>query len=126
MGPTPPQDVAEGGPRPAHVWGPRGSAAAALSPIYSSRCENPKHPSHYPQKVSEAPPSSTLAREGPEPLPDTLSERGIVTGGFYIAMPASGVTGVQTCALPIWVRVGPSGLSSHRPFAYLFPPMQKL
>ena len=73
------------------VWAPQGSPAAALSPTYSPRCENPKHPSHYPRKVPEAPPSSTLAREGPEPLPGTLPERGIVTGGLYIAMPASGV-----------------------------------
>ena len=53
--------------------------------------KNPKYPSHIARKVSEAPPSSTLAREGPEPLPGTLPERGIVTGCFYIAMPASGV-----------------------------------
>ena len=77
--------------RPRVVWAPRGSSAAALSPTYSPRCKNPKYPSHYRRKVPEAPPSSTLAREGPEPLPGTLPERGIVTGGFYIAMPASGV-----------------------------------
>ena len=79
------------GPRRGVVWGPRGSAAAALSPIYYSRRENPKYPSHYPRKVTETPPLSTLAREGSEGLPGTLPERGIVTGGFYIAMPASGV-----------------------------------
>ena len=78
-------------PRPGMVWAPRGSPAAALSPTYSSRENNPKGPSHYPRKVSETPPPSTLAREGSEPLPGTLPERGIVTGGFYIAMPASGV-----------------------------------
>ena len=78
-------------PRPRVVWAPRGSAAAALSPTYSPRRENPKDLSKYPRKVPETPPPSTLAREGPEPLPDTLPERGIVTGGFYIAMPASGV-----------------------------------
>ena len=55
------------------------------------RCENPKHPIHYPRKVPETPPPSTLAREGPEPLPGTLPERGIITGGLYITMPASGV-----------------------------------
>ena len=69
----------------------RGSAAAALSPTYSPRRENPKYLSKYPRKIPETPPSSTLAREGSEPLPGTLPERGIVTGGFYIAMPASGV-----------------------------------
>ena len=78
-------------PRRGVVWAPRASPAAALSPIYSSRHENPKYPSHYPRKVSETPPPSTLAQEGPEPLPDTLPERGIITGGLYIAMPASGV-----------------------------------
>ena len=77
-------------PRRGVVWGPRGPAAAALSPIYSSRRENPRYPSHYPRKVSETPPS-TLAREGSEALPGTLSERGIITGGLCIAMPAFGV-----------------------------------
>ena len=78
-------------PRRGGVWGPRGSAAAALSPIYSSRRENPRYPSHYPRKVPETPPPSTLAREGSEALPGTLPERGIITGGLYITMPASGV-----------------------------------
>ena len=78
-------------PRPRVVWAPRGSAAAALSPTYSPRRENPKYLSKYPRKDPETPPSSTLAREGSEPLPGTLPERGIVTIGFYIAMPASGV-----------------------------------
>ena len=77
--------------RPRVVWAPRGSSAAALSPTYSPRRENPKGLSKYPRKVPETPPPSTLAREGPEHLPGTLPERGIVTGGFYIAMPASGV-----------------------------------
>ena len=78
-------------PRPGVVWAPRGSPAAALSPTYSPRENNPKGLSQNPRKVPETPPPSTLAREGPEPLPGTLPERGIVTGGFYIAMPASGV-----------------------------------
>ena len=78
-------------PHPGMVWAPRGSPAAALSPTYSPRENNPRHLSHYPRKVPETPPPSTLAREGPEPLPGTLPERGIVTGGFYIAMPASEV-----------------------------------
>ena len=84
----------QGAGPPAVPWarvGPRGSPAAALSPTYSPRCKNPKCLSHYPRKVPETPPPSTLAREGPEPLPGTLPERGIVTGGFYIAMPASEV-----------------------------------
>ena len=79
------------GPRPRVVWAPWVPSAAALSPIYSTRRENPTHPSHYQRKVPEAPPSSTLAREGPKPLPGTLPERGIITGGLYTTMPASGV-----------------------------------
>ena len=78
-------------PRPRVVWAPRGSPAAALSPTYSTRRENPKCLSKYPRKVPETPPPSTLAREGSERLPGTLLERGIVTRGFYITMPASGV-----------------------------------
>ena len=77
--------------RPGVVWAPRGSPAAALSPTYSPRENNPKALSQNSRKVPETPPPSTLAREGPEPLPGTLPERGIVTGGFYIAMPAYGV-----------------------------------
>ena len=78
-------------PRRGVVWGPRGSAAAALSPIYSSRHENLKYPNYYPRKAPETPPPSTLTREGSEALPGTLPERGIITGGLYITMPASGV-----------------------------------
>jgi len=78
-------------PRRGVVWAPRVASDAALSPIYSSRLENRKYPSHIPRKVPEPPSSSTLAREGSEALPDTLPERGIITGGLYIAMPASRV-----------------------------------
>ena len=68
---------------------PRASTDVAPSPIYSPRGENPKHPSLHPRKVPEPPLSSTLAREGSEALPGTLLERGIITGGLYITMPAS-------------------------------------
>ena len=78
-------------PRRDVVRGPRVPTDAAPLPIYSSRPENPKYPSHIPRKVPEPPPLSTLAREGSEALPGTLPERGIITGGLYIAMPASGV-----------------------------------
>ena len=91
MGPTRGQGAGPPLPRPGVVWAPQASPAAALSPTYSPRRENPKYLSKYPRKDPETPPSSTLAREGSEPLPGTLPERGIVTGGFYIAMPASGV-----------------------------------
>ena len=78
-------------PRRGCVWAPRVPSAAALSPIYFPRRENPKYLSHVPRKVPEAPSSSTLAREGSETLPGTLPERGIITGGLHIAMSASGV-----------------------------------
>ena len=91
MGPTCHQGAGPPLARPGVVWAPRGPPAAALSPTYSPRENNPKCLSQYPRKVPETPPPSTLARQGPEPLPGTLPERGIVTGGFYLAMPASGV-----------------------------------
>ena len=73
------------------VRSPRASTDIAHSPINCRFRENPKHVSLHPQKVPEPPPSSTLAREGSEALPGTLPERGIITGGLYIAMPSSGV-----------------------------------
>ena len=73
------------------VRGPRASTDIAPSPINCLSRENPKHPSFHPRKVPEPPPSSTLAREGSEALPGSLPERGIITGGLYIAMPSSGV-----------------------------------
>ena len=91
MGPTRTRGAGPPLARPGVVWAPRVPPAAALSPTYSSRRENPKYPSQNPRKVLEMPPPSTLAREGPASLPGTLSERGITTGGFFIAMPASEV-----------------------------------
>ena len=85
--------VARLGPQPRLevVWAPRGSADIAPSPIYSPRRENPKTPSLSSRTYSLPPSSSTLTRGVPEALPGTLPERGIITGGLYIAMPASGV-----------------------------------
>ena len=77
-------------PRHQVVWPPRASTDAALSPIYSSRREYPKHPNTSPEKHPSPPPSSTLVREGSEALPGTLPERGIIAGGLYTTMPASG------------------------------------
>ena len=87
-----PHPMARVGPLPRrHVGsGPRASTDIAPSPIYSPRGENPKYPSHIYRKHL-LPPPSTLTREGSEALPGTLPERGIITGGLYIAMPASGV-----------------------------------
>ena len=74
-------------PRRLVVWAPRGSADIAPSPIYSPRRENPKTPSLSSRTYSLPPPSSTLTRGVSEALPGTLPERGIITGGLYIAMP---------------------------------------
>ena len=76
---------------PLHGVGPSGlhrCRPLAYKFIYSG---NPRYPSHYPRKVPEPPPPSTLTQEGSEALPGTLPERGIITGGLYIAMPASRV-----------------------------------
>ena len=88
----PPHMAARVGPLPRHPMGsgPRASTDVAPSPIYSSRRENPKTPIHYSRK-HPLPPPSTLTRGVSEALPGTLPERGIITGGLYIAMPASGV-----------------------------------
>ena len=49
-------------PRRHMRWAPRDSTDAAPSPIYSPRRENPKTPSHIPERVPLPPPSSTLTR----------------------------------------------------------------
>ena len=78
-------------PRRHVVRRPRASTDAAPSPINWLSQENPKHPSQKPRKVPEPPPPSTLTREGSEALLDTLPERGIITVGLFITMPAFGV-----------------------------------
>ena len=77
-------------PRRHVVRGPRASTDVAPSPIYSSRHENPKTPSHISKK-HPLPPPSTLTRGVQKFSSGTLPERGIITGVLYIAMPASGV-----------------------------------
>jgi hypothetical protein len=69
------------GPRQV-VWPPGPPPDAALPPIYSPRRENPKTRSIFQKTYCKPPPSSTRDQEGPEALPDTLSERGITTGGL--------------------------------------------
>ena len=88
-----PHTTARVGPLPRHRMGsgPRASTDVAPSPIYSSRCENPKTPSHISRKHPLPPPPSTLTRGVQKFSSGTLPERGIITGGLYIAMPASGV-----------------------------------
>ena len=72
------------------TW-PRASTAFALSPTNSPRRIKTWGPNTFPRNITEPPPSSTLIREGSEALPGTLPERGIITGGLYITMPASGL-----------------------------------
>jgi len=79
------------GPRHQVRWAPRASTDAAPSPIYSPRRENPKTPSHYSRKHPLPPPPSTLTRGVQKFSSGTLPERGIITGGLYTTMPASGV-----------------------------------
>ena len=88
----PPHMAARVGPLPRHRMGsgPCASTDVAPSPIYSPRRENPKTPSHYSRK-HPLPPPSTLTRGVQKFSSGTLPERGIVTGGLYIAMPASEV-----------------------------------
>ena len=88
---TPGLGAASPGPAPRGGVGPLASTSLAPPRIYSPSRENPRHPSTIPRKVPSRPSSPTLVREGSEVLLGTLSEREIITGGFYIAMPASEV-----------------------------------
>ena len=76
--------------RPTGSTPPR-SPDAAPSPIYSFVPENPSTENQISIKVPETPPPSTLTRGVQKISSGTLPERGIITGGLYIAMPASGV-----------------------------------
>jgi hypothetical protein len=78
--------VSPPGARP-RAWPPRpmvsptwSTSDAAPSPIKTPRREKPKGPINFPETHRDPPPSLTQDREGPEALPSTLSERGIVTG----------------------------------------------
>jgi hypothetical protein len=70
------------GPRPLVVRPPWSTSDAAPSPIKTPRREKPKHPITFPETYRDPPPSLTRDREGPEALPGTLPERGIITGGL--------------------------------------------
>jgi hypothetical protein len=80
----PHQVVAWPSPWPCHpmVWAPWAPSDIALPPINSLHRENPKGRASIHEKYCKPPPSSTLVREGPEALPGTLPERGIITGGL--------------------------------------------
>jgi hypothetical protein len=69
-------------PRPLYVRPPWSTSDAAPSPIKIPRREKPKYPINFPETHRDPSPSSTRDWEGPEPLPSTLPERGIATGGL--------------------------------------------
>jgi hypothetical protein len=69
-------------PYRAMVWAPSPHSDAALPPIYSPRRENLRAPINFHETYYKPPPSSTQDQKGPEPLPGTLPERGITTGGL--------------------------------------------
>jgi hypothetical protein len=70
------------GPRPLWVRPPWSTSDAAPLPIKTPRWEKPKDPINFPETHRDLPPSSTRDWEGPEALPGTLPERGIITEGL--------------------------------------------
>jgi hypothetical protein len=69
-------------PRPLCVRPSRSTSDDAASPKKTPRWEKPKDPINFLETHRDLPPSSTKDREGPEPLPGTLPERGITTKGL--------------------------------------------
>jgi hypothetical protein len=70
------------GPRPLVVRPPWSTSDAAPSPIKTSQREKPKDLITFLETYRDPPLSSTRDREGPEALPDTPPERGIITRGL--------------------------------------------
>ena len=77
-------------PRRAMAWGPHLASDASPSPIYSPSRENPKRMAHIPRKVPSRP-SSSISDRGVLTFSRHPAGGEIITGGFYIIMPASGV-----------------------------------
>ena len=90
-GPHHPQAREPPWPREEVVWGPRSSTAFALSPTNTPSTKNPSTVFIFSSTGPEPPPSSTPIRERSELLPGTLPGGGIITGGLYVAMTASGL-----------------------------------
>jgi hypothetical protein len=65
------------------VWTPGPPLDIALPPINSLQRENPKGRTLFPQNILQAADVVIPRSEGPEALPDTLPERGIITGGLF-------------------------------------------
>ena len=76
-------------PRP-HL-GDSETSSSCPSAYKLSSSRKPSVPDQKSTKSSVAAVVANLDQEGSEALPGTLSERGIITGGLYIAMPAPGV-----------------------------------
>jgi hypothetical protein len=76
--------VARATPWPRHqvVWAPGPHPDIALPPINFLHWENPKGQTLFHETYCKPPPSSSRDREGPEALPGTLPERGMITGGL--------------------------------------------
>jgi hypothetical protein len=64
------------------VWALWSSSDAAPSPIKTPRREKPKYPITSPEHIAIRRRCWPEDREGPEALPGTLPERGIITGGL--------------------------------------------
>jgi hypothetical protein len=70
------------GPRPLVVWAPWSTSDDAPSPMRTPRREKPKYPITFPEHIVIRRRRRPEDREGPEALPDTMSERGIATRGL--------------------------------------------
>jgi hypothetical protein len=70
------------GSRALCVRPPRSTSDDAPSPIKTPRREKPKYPITFPEHIAIRRRRRPEDREGPEALPGTLLERGIVTGGL--------------------------------------------
>jgi hypothetical protein len=70
------------GPRPPMVCPTSTTSDAAPLPIKTPRREKPKYPITFPEHIAIHRRRRSEDREGPEALLDTLSERGITTGGL--------------------------------------------
>jgi hypothetical protein len=68
--------------RHAMVRAPQVPSDIALPPMNSLQWETVRAWTSIHEKYCKLPLSSTRVREGPEALPDTLPERGIITGGL--------------------------------------------
>jgi hypothetical protein len=64
------------------VWTPGPPSDIALPPINFLRWENPRGRTLFHETYCKPPPSSSQDWEGPEALPGTLPERGIIIGGL--------------------------------------------